>query len=147
MRRKNGFTLPEMIVVLLLIGILCGFAVPSLVDSWYQAQLDSAIQQFHRDVRWAQREAIKAQRDIQIYFYLDKQPYRYAIRYNGDPTNLRRRDFPTGISDAEAKRIFINRDKSFQKNGHIMIQKGGHQRYVYYYQTGRTRITKAPIAT
>ncbi len=147
MRRKQGFTLPEMIVVLLLITLLFSFAVPSLIDSWHQAQLDFAIQQLHRDIRWAQREAVRTQHRMVLIFYNDVEPYRYVVRYDGNPKNLRRRELPIGLSMPKMKRIFINVDKSFDKNTHILLQRGEHNRYVYLYQTGRTRITKIPTST
>ena len=59
MRKQKGFTLIEMVVVLLLISTILGLSVPSLTDGWHQVQLDFAIQQLHRDIRWAQREAVK----------------------------------------------------------------------------------------
>ena len=71
MREKKGFTLPEMLVVLLLIGLLSGLAVPLMMDSWQQVRLDYAIQQLHRDLRWAQREAVKEQCRVTVTFYRD----------------------------------------------------------------------------
>lgn len=141
---KKGFTLPEIITVLLLITLLFSFAVPSLMDSWQQVRLDCTIQQLHRDLRWAQREAVKEQRKIAVTFYRDRQPYRYSIRYTGTVTNLRYRTLPIKLDQMTAQTLTVNPDKTFQKNGHILFRKGVHERYVYYYQTGRTRVTKAP---
>ncbi|MBR5319546.1 MAG: prepilin-type N-terminal cleavage/methylation domain-containing protein [Peptococcaceae bacterium] len=146
MREKKGFTLPEMLVVLLLIGLLSGLAVPLMMDSWQQVRLDYAIQQLHRDLRWAQREAVKEQCRVTVTFYRDRQPYRYVIRYAGNPVNQRYRELPAGLDQLTSQTLTIEPDKEFQKNGHIMLRKGEHERYVYYYQTGRTRITKAPTA-
>lgn len=143
---KKGFTLLETLVVLSLMGLLLGFAAPSLMDSWQQVKLDCAIQQLHRDLRWTQREAVKAQRRMTVTFYRDKQPYRYGIRYAGTVTNLRYRKLPAGLDQTTLQTIMVDTDKTFLKNGHILLRKGAHARYVYYYQTGRTRITKAPAA-
>ncbi len=142
MQRQHGFTLAEMVVVLLLISILTGLSVPSLTDGWHQVQLDFAVQQLHRDIRWAQREAVKNQCRMQIIFYPSNR--KYVIRRAGNPVNLRKRELKTSLDIMTANSIIIEKDKRISKNGHVLLTKGGHERYVYVYQTGRTRITKAP---
>lgn len=142
MRKQKGFTLIEMVVVLLLISTILGLSVPSLTDGWHQVQLDFAIQQLHRDIRWAQREAVKNQCRMQITFY--QADRKYVIRRAGQPLNLRKRELKTKLDTMTASSIIIEKDKRIYRNGHVMLAKGGHERYVYIYQTGRTRVTKAP---
>lgn len=142
MRKQKGFTLIEIVVVLLLISTILGLSVPSLTDSWHQVQLDFAIQQLHRDIRWAQREAVKNQCRMQITFYSADR--KYVIRRPGQPLNLRKRELKTKLDTMTASSIIIEKDKRIYRNGHVMLAKGGHERYVYIYQTGRTRVTKAP---
>lgn len=142
---KNGFTLVEMLVVLVLLSLLCSLAIPSLVRNWRNVQMDYAIQQLHHDIRWAQRAAEKADQIVTINFYRYKQPYTYSVRYAGSPEHLRRRELPDRIDKITAETIIINRDKRIQKNGHILLQKGECKRYVYYYQTGRTRVSQKAI--
>lgn len=142
MRKQKGFTLAEMVVVILLIGILLGLSVPSLIDGWHQVQLDFAIQELHRDIRWAQREAAKNQCRMQITFYQSDK--KYVIRRAGNPANLRKRELKTKLDTMAANSIIIEKDKRISRNGHVMLAKGGYERYVYFYQTGRTRITKTP---
>jgi competence protein ComGD len=142
LRKQRGFTLVEIVVVILLISILLGFSVPSLLDVWHQVQADFSIQQLHRDIRWAQREAVKNQYRMQITFYPSDR--KYVIRRPGNPVNLRKRELKTNLDQMEASNIIIEKDKRITRNGHVMLRRGGHERYVYFYQTGRTRITKAP---
>ncbi|MGM9526243.1 MAG: prepilin-type N-terminal cleavage/methylation domain-containing protein [Peptococcaceae bacterium] len=142
MRSEKGFTLAEMLVVLVLLTILCTAVAPSLYRNWQQATMDFAIQQLHRDLRWAQWEAGSKQKKMTVTFYRDRQPYRYVIRYAGQPLNLRYRTLPGSLDKLEAQTIIIETDKRFQKNGHVLLQKGDCKRYVYYYQTGRSRVTK-----
>ena len=146
MRNQQGFTLTEMIVVLLLLSILCSMAAPSLLDCWHQVQLDWTIQQLHRDLRWAQREAAREQRKVNVTFFLQKEPYTYTVRFAGATENLRRRELPKGMDKVYFTTITVDKNKRFHKNGHIMIQKGRHERYVYFYQTGRTRVTREATA-
>lgn len=146
MKKQSGFTLPELLVVLVLMSILFMMVVPSFAQSWQQLSLDYSIQQLHRDLRWAQRIAAREQKQVSITFFQDQQPYRYVIRLSGQSNYLRKRILQNQLQCIEAQTILIKTDKSFQKNGHILFQKGEEQRYVYYYQTGRTRLTKTAIS-
>ena len=146
MKNQKGFTLPEVLVTLLLLALLCAFTVPSLLQSWQQVTLDFAIQQLHRDLRWAQRIAWQEQKKVTVTFFRSKQPYYYVVRYAGQPQNLRRRVLPNKLKKIETQTIVIQTDRTFQKSGHILLQKGEEQRYVYFYQTGRTRLTKKAIS-
>lgn len=146
MKMQRGFTLPEVLVTLLLLALLCACTVPSLLQSWQQVTLDVATQQLHRDLRWAQRLALQEQRKVTVTFFQSKQPYYYVVRCAGQSKNLRHRVLPDKLKKIEAQTIIIQTDRTFQKNGHIMLQKGENQRYVYFYQTGRTRLTKKAIS-
>lgn len=145
MREKAGFTLPEILVSLVLLALLCTCAVPSLLQSWEQAVMDVTIQQLHRDMRWAQRNAVKNQRDITITFFSNGSTEYYVLRYGGKSEVLRKRILPNGVEIKERQVISILKDRTIRRNGHILLQKGDSKRYVYYYRTGRTRITKKAL--
>lgn len=140
MKSRNGFTLPEVVVTLLLLALLFAFVMPSLQQCWQQVVLDVAIQQLHRDLRWAQQMAVREQKRVTVLFFLNEKPY-YVVRYAG-VENLRRRELPDKLQKIEAEAIIIAPDRTLSKNGHILLQKGESKRYVYYYRTGRTRISK-----
>ena len=141
-REQAGFTLSELLVVLLLLALLWTMALPSLQHRWQAVLLDGAAQQIHRDLRWAQQIAVREQKTVAISFFQDRQPYRYVVRISGQLPYLRDRTLPNRLTKLEAQTILIRADKSFQKNGHILLQKGEEQRYVYYYQTGRSRVAR-----
>ena len=143
MKKRNGFTLPEIVVTLLLLALLFALAVPSLQQCWQQVVLDVAIQQLHRDLRWAQQMAVREQKRVTVLFFLNEKPY-YVVRYAG-VENLRRRELPDRLQKIEAETIVIATDRTLGKNGHILLQKGEIKRYVYYYRTGRTRVSKQAI--
>ena len=146
MKHQKGFTLPEVLVALLLVTLLCAFAVPSLLQSWQQVTLDAAVQQLHRDLRWAQRLAWQEQKRVTVTFFQSRQPYYYVVRYAGNAQNLHHRVLPAKLKKIEAQTIIIQTDRTFQKNGHILLQKGEEKRYVYFYQTGRTRLAKKALS-
>ncbi len=143
MKNQKGFTLPEVVVTLLLLALLFALAVPSLQQCWQQVVMDVAIQQLHRDLRWAQQMAVREQKRVTVLFFLNEKPY-YVVRYAG-VENLRRRELPDKLQKIEAETIVIAADRTLGKNGHILLQKGEIKRYVYYYRTGRTRVSKQAI--
>ena len=142
MKNEQGFTCVELLVVLLILSLLFCILLPSFGQSWQQISMDAAILQLHRDLRWAQQLAAREQKTVSVTFFQARQPYRYVVRVSGQSKNQRRRELPDSLRRIEAQTILIRADKRFQKNGHILLVKGTEERYVYYYQTGRSRITR-----
>ena len=142
--QKEGFTLLEVIVTVVVMSLLATLAMPTIQRSYNQIRLDTAIVQLHKDIRWAQKLADREQGQVSITFFQDKQPYRYVIQTVSDRTRVKTVELPNGLTAIQATTIFINPDKTFMKNGHVLIRKGEVRRYVYYYQTGRSRVTSIP---
>ena len=140
-KQQQGFTLLEVIVTVVVMSLLITLAIPTIQQSYHRLRLDTAMVQLHKDIRWAQKLADREQGQISITFFQDKQPYRYVIQRVTDRTRVKTVALPDGLSAIQATTIFINPDKTFMKNGHVMIRKGEIRRYVYYYQTGRSRLT------
>ena len=143
-KRKEGFTLLEVIVTVVVMSLLATLAMPTIQRSYNQIRLDTAIVQLHKDIRWAQKLADREQGQVSITFFQDKQPYRYVIQTVSDRIRVKTVELPNGLTAIQATTIFINPDKTFMKNGHVLIRKGEVRRYVYYYQTGRSRVTSIP---
>ena len=144
MKQKDGFTLLEVVVTVVVMSLLATLAMPTIQKSYNQFRLDTAIVQLHKDIRWAQKLADQAQGQVSITFFQDKQPYRYIIQTVSDRTRVKTVELPNGLTKFQASTIFINPDKTFTKNNHVLIQKGEVRRYVYYYQTGRSRVSSVP---
>lgn len=139
-KRNEGFTFIEVITTITLMALLLAMVMPSLQQSYQQLQMDVAIQTLHKNIRWAQRLADKEQKRVHIRFYPSEEPCRYEIYFNGTTVCLKEETLPDGLTKTELKSIIIRPDKTFKNNGHILIQKGDITRYVYYYQTGRSRV-------
>ena len=140
-KQTAGFTLLEVIVSVVVMSLILTVVLPTIQQSYQQLRLDTAIVQLHKDIRWAQKLADREQEQISIMFFQDKQPYRYVIQRVSDRTRVKIVELPDGLTAIQATTIFINPDKTFMKNGHVLIRKGEIRRYVYYYQTGRSRVT------
>lgn len=140
-KQEAGFTLIEIIAVIALIAILLTMVMPTIQQCYFQVQLDTAIIQLHKDIRWAQRLADQHQKTVTIHFLRTVPVYQYGIMMAGESQYLKKVYFPAHLTQLTAQSIVIESDQSFRKNGHVMIQKGDVRRYVYYYQTGRSRVT------
>ncbi len=139
-KQQTGFTLVEMITVLLLMGLLISMVVPIIQQTYQRIEMDTAIQRLHKDIRWAQQLAEREQTKVTITFFKDAEPRFYRIKATGISGYPRVVEFPSGV-DVTASVITIKSDKTFSSNNHVTIQKGEISRYVYYYNTGRSRIS------
>ncbi|MBP3625139.1 MAG: type II secretion system protein [Peptococcaceae bacterium] len=144
LKQHDGFTLIEVVVTVVIMSLLMTLAMPAIKQSYTQLQMDTAIIQLHKDIRCAQKLADSEQSKISIVFLQDNQPYRYIIKYASGGGYIKTVEFPDNLTGFRASTLFINPDKTFKSNGHVLIQKGEIRRYVYYYQTGRSRVTSIP---
>ena len=64
--RSRGVTLPELLVVITIIGLAVAVAVPAMTDSIRGARLRSAARQFEATLRAARIVAVTMQRDTQV---------------------------------------------------------------------------------
>lgn len=140
-RKQLGFTLIEVLIVLVIISLLTAYMAPGIQQSYNQFRLDAVIVQLHNDIRWAQQLADQEQKSVTIHFLRETNNNQYGIVVSGSPTYSRKRKLPNDLTYLKAQSIVIEPDKTFRKNGHILLQKGDICRYVYYYQTGRSRVT------
>lgn len=103
-RRVSGFTLLEVLVVLVIIGIVTAMAVVSTGVLGADHQMDEEAQRLQAVLAQAREESMLDGRDVGLR--VDRQGYDF-LRYNGrvaawepvvDDTLLRERELPEGLN-------------------------------------------------
>lgn len=80
---RNGFSLIELLLVLLLIGILLAVAIPLGERSVARFNLTSAARQMAADIRMHQQVAISSEDDLSTYqIIFDPSKHRYQLQKN-----------------------------------------------------------------
>lgn len=75
MQNQKGFSLIELIVVMAIMGIAAGIAVPVYNNMKPQIRLNGAARQVMGDLMWARMRAISQNNEFKIFF-LDNHRYR-----------------------------------------------------------------------
>ncbi len=58
-KRDNGFTLIEMLVTVIIVGVIGAIATPSVVGMWNRYTIDEGLRQIEGAIKEAQRQAIR----------------------------------------------------------------------------------------
>ncbi|UCD81126.1 MAG: GspH/FimT family pseudopilin [Desulfobacterales bacterium] len=93
MKRNNaGFTLWEVIIVMAIIAIISGIAVPNMIGWRDRSKIKAAFENLRGDLQWAKTRAIRDHDQVAVVFEAD----RYEI-YNTAGAIVRSRQLPTGV--------------------------------------------------
>ncbi len=73
--KVNGFTLIEVMVTVIILGIMAAITAPSLVDSWRQAKANEALNQLRSSLQQAQANANRLSRSCTVTVNSDTNDY------------------------------------------------------------------------
>jgi len=79
-KNQNGFSLVEVIVVIVIVGVLAYFAVANIGDSHSKLQYESVPKKIISDVRYARELALTEGEKTRVYF--DQTNNRYYLKWD-----------------------------------------------------------------
>lgn len=97
-RRSSGFSIVELVIAVLVLGILAAAAVPRFADALARQRVEAAARRVVADLEWARREASFHAAKQTVSFRAGS--HRYCIAPG--PKNLDRRSRPYVVSLADA---------------------------------------------
>jgi prepilin-type N-terminal cleavage/methylation domain-containing protein len=95
MRRNKGWTLTELMIVIVMMGIVIGISIPSFKNYIAKTQLDTAKNEILAVLRTARSNALSEQKNCQVIF--EKATNSYRINPGGVSKTL-----PEGTEIANA---------------------------------------------
>lgn len=122
-REERGFTLPEVMITIAILGILMGIAVPTWQSVVEGRRVDSATNQFASDLRLAHSRATNRLEDWKVV-YGGANPNQYKLVSGGGTTINRTLPEGSKILSTEVLDIGGNRALSFDTRGQANPEGG-----------------------
>lgn len=86
-----GFSLAELIIVLVILGIIAALGLPSLQGMVGRQRLDSVTRQLTQDIAYARMEAVRSAQQTRVVL----EPAGYRVYRGAEDAPLRRLDLAT----------------------------------------------------
>lgn len=150
-KQEKGFTLVEVLISIVILGVVIGVTTPSLARSLAKRKLSTAATQLKADIRYTRQIAITERRARAIKFYVyerSSEPNVYEIFRNADP--LKKVHLPENIKliycNFAADRLTFTNQGNPQQGGTITLENQYCDKlYVITLPiTGRVRIDDTP---
>jgi prepilin-type N-terminal cleavage/methylation domain-containing protein len=101
---SRGFTLLELLIILIIVGVLSAIAIPSWIAFWHRQQLNTANNQVYQAMRQAQSQARQQKETWQASFKEENGVVKWAVHQASvTPTTNYWQNFPdTILIDSES---------------------------------------------
>ena len=121
MHKDYGFTLIELIIIIAIVSVLAGIAVPNFLSYMPKSRLNGAARQVMGDLMAARMKAVKLNHRVKVFFYSDHQ-YKICDDADNNGTvvdgegDVQLRDIQNEYSDVT---LVENADPVFQSRGTV----------------------------
>jgi type IV fimbrial biogenesis protein FimT len=140
---RRAFTLPELMLVLAVAGILLGIAVPSLTDAWNRIQVESAANQLVTAHQRGRMMAIALSRVLTLS--IDSSQLVISPRDSGGPLWSSPGPAVLGVALSGPVRQFIFSPEGFTlgfSNATMRLTRGASSRTIVISRLGRVRVVR-----
>lgn len=120
-RRHNGFTLVELVLVILIVGVIAAIAMPRFAQASARQQLEAAARRVEADLNQARIRARAASRSVTVTFDVNRNLYQFNNE-GGEATIVELGMSPYNVSIANAD--FSGNAKAYF-NGYGLPASGG----------------------
>lgn len=84
MKHPNAFTLIELLLVLVIVGIVVGIAVPNFSRGYSSFNISQSVNDLNSLSRWSQAMAVAKRTTYAIAFAKDRRSYRAVVKAEGE---------------------------------------------------------------
>ena len=150
--KQSGFTLIEMMIIIAIMGIFAGIAVPNFLSYMPKHRLNGAARQVMGDLMAARMKAVSLNHRVKVFFYSNHQ-YKICDDANdngtvdyGEGNNVQVKDIHSNYHDvtfsATDNPIFYPRGTAFPLGTTITLSSSNSpkKKYVKVRYTGRVMI-------
>jgi prepilin-type N-terminal cleavage/methylation domain-containing protein len=88
-RRQSGFTLLELVIVVMVLGIFGGIAVPMLTQAAAQTKLDAAADAVVSSLNYARLRALNSQQNYRVVFDTGAERMRVEMNANNKLSQMK----------------------------------------------------------
>ena len=135
MKTDSGFTLMELMVVIAIVGILCGIAIPSYLGRLPARRMESAAGEINTAIRVARLSAVKENTSAILIFDVDDESYSITV----PGRTVKRGNMPAGV---DLKDVFLsNPRRILLREARLRSTAGGfrHLRWMSFCKTRPAR--------
>jgi len=152
--KQSGFTLIEMMIVIAIMGIFAGIAIPNYLSYMPKHRLNGAARQVMGDLMAARMQAVSQNNEFKVFFDLSINNHEYTILDDDDndgniddgewtqTKDIQSEYSNVTFSNVTADPIFRPRGTAYGTT--ITLTNSAGSKYVKVATTGRVKIDDTP---